>query len=161
MMRRRVILGSLPLIVLLMALSYDCHSESRPFYPYKKAVDKAVNLKTAKELYECARQENPRLRWDNCLSDKALNRAKDMVKRGYFSHQDPATGKNPAWQLVRSCHRSNCAGENISKGYEAPRMIHDSFMESPSHRKNILDPRFNLMGVGCYEDICVELFAGL
>ncbi|HYA41955.1 MAG TPA: CAP domain-containing protein [Syntrophobacteraceae bacterium] len=110
--------------------------------------------------------ENHRLVRDGCLATQAFMRAKRMSMAGYFDHEDPKTGKNPVWRAVRLCvhaHRPWVrapAGENLSKGHDTPDNIHTALMASPGHRKNILDPRFNHVGVGCYGDICVELFAG-
>jgi uncharacterized protein YkwD len=126
-----------------------------------------VDTDTAYKLYKLARKENPRLRWDGCLASKAILRARRMEKRGYFDHEDPQTGKNPVWGSVSQCvpaarRRTRVpAGENLSKGIDTPANIHKAFMQSPTHRKNILDPRFNHLGVGCYDRICVELFVGL
>ena len=84
-----------------------------------------------------------------------------LVHDGYFDHEDPRTGTNPVWQAIGDCYSCRWGGENLVKGMEDPENIHEALMESPTHRKNILDPRFNLLGVGCYDYICVELFAGI
>jgi uncharacterized protein YkwD len=89
-----------------------------------------------------------------------------MSNEGYFEHEDPKTGKNPVWKVVSLCVRAKRAGagapagENLAKGIDTPENIHRALMQSPTHRKNILDPRFNHVGVGCCGEICVELFAG-
>jgi uncharacterized protein YkwD len=140
-----------------------------PIYPQSRqnSTQDACDTEMAHKLYDLARHENPRLRWDGCLAAKAILRARRMVQRGYFDHEDPQTGKNPVWESVSQCvplNRKNykaSAGENLSKGVDTPANIHRAFMKSPTHRKNILDPRFNHIGVGCYESICVELFLGL
>jgi uncharacterized protein YkwD len=136
-----------------------------PIFPQARVSrNESVDTEKAYHLYKLLRKENGRLRWDSCLASKAVLRARRMVKRGYFEHNDPQTGKNPAWELVRQCVPSRGrrvpAGENLSKGVDTPENIHRALMNSPTHRKNILDPRFNRVGVGCYSSICVQLFAG-
>jgi uncharacterized protein YkwD len=84
-----------------------------------------------------------------------------MARAGYFDHSDPATGVNPVWELVASCYQYSRAGENLSRGYQSAERTHKAFMESETHRRNIVDPRFDHMGVGCYDFICVQLFGGL
>ncbi|MFP5212665.1 MAG: CAP domain-containing protein [Acidobacteriota bacterium] len=116
--------------------------------------------KKAWKLFELAQGENPRLKWNTCLARKAAFRAEIMVSEGYFAHEDPDTGKNPAWGLVASCLECSYAGENLSRGDYPPEEIHSAFMKSPTHRANILDGRFRFMGVGCFESVCVELFGG-
>ncbi|MEM5785970.1 MAG: CAP domain-containing protein [Syntrophobacteraceae bacterium] len=121
----------------------------------------ASEVRKASDLYVLARKENRRLRWDQCLSLKAFIRAKQLVTKGYFEHEDPATGRNPAWELVQRCLKYRFAGENLAKGMDTPANIHSALMNSRLHRKNILDRRFQRIGIGCYDYVCVQLFAGL
>lgn len=114
----------------------------------------------ARRLFLLAQQANPRLRWDDCLAEAARGRAVSMVRQHYFDHQDPQTGIKPAWELVKSCHRCRSAGENLTRGNETPELLHEVLMQSARHRQNILEPNYRVMGVGCYQDVCVELFAG-
>lgn len=144
-------------------------SRPLPIYPQANQVERhnTTGAQRAYQLYELARSENRRLKWDSCLSAKAVLRARRMVSRGYFDHEDPGTGRNPVWNSVSQCVPGNMrrtrvpAGENLTKGVDTPANIHKALMSSPTHRKNILDPRFDRMGVGCYDTICVELFMGL
>ena len=120
----------------------------------------AVEERKAMDLYKLVHIENRRLFWDRCLAGKAFVRAKELVSKGYFQHRDPKTGNNPAWELVRRCYRYRSAGENLIKGMESPEIIHNALMNSPTHRKNILDSRFRRVGIGCYDYVCVQLFSG-
>ena len=140
-----------------------------PIYPQSGQITRPNSSETerAHKLYELARKENHRLQWDSCLAAKAVMRARRLVSRGYFEHEDPQTGKNPVWASVNQCvpidrRRFKIpAGENLAKGIDTPTNIHRALMDSPTHRKNILDPRFNRLGVGCYDNVCVELFMGI
>ena len=119
----------------------------------------------AKKLYELATEENRALQWDSCLAMKAFTRAKLMVTERYFDLEDPKTGKNPVRNMVTQCIPAKnkgskvSAAENLAKGIDTPANIHKALMGSPALRKNIMDRRFNHLGVGCYDYICVELFA--
>lgn len=87
------------------------------------------------------------LRPDERLEGAAQAKAVDEVTRGYFAHQDP-DGK-PAWPLVASYgYDYEDAGENLARSFDSLDEMVDAWMESPSHRKNILDPRFEDLGVG-------------
>ena len=158
-------------ILLICALGSSCFAQqARPLTVFPQAKQSArpdaSESERAKKLYELARNENRRLQLDSCLAMKAFIRAKRMVTERYFGHEDPKTGKNPVWKTVRQCipdksKRSKVpAGENLAKGIDTPANIHKALMASPTHRKNIMDRRFNHVGVGCYDYICVELFAG-
>ncbi|HYA43582.1 MAG TPA: protein kinase [Syntrophobacteraceae bacterium] len=117
-------------------------------------------------LFELARNENPKLIWDSCLAEKAYKRAEHMVHEGYFDHIDPKTGRKPFVEMTRECvpvskKKSKITeGENLSKGVDTPANIHKTLMASSTHRENITNTRFNRLGVGCYDTICVELFLG-
>lgn len=115
----------------------------------------------AKQLFLYARQVNKRLIWDSCLADRAVKRARDMARSNQFGHKDPRTGKNKAWELIASCYSCRFGGENLIKGNSSPEEMHALLMKSPSHRKNISSQKFDLLGIGCYRNICVQLFAGL
>ncbi len=134
-------------------------ANSLPSSPIRKS--EQLPHEKARKLFEYARMENSNLRWNDCLARKALARAKTMVKDGNFDHKDPYTGRNPAWVLVASCFEPAYAGENLAKGErQSAKAIHEALMESPTHRRNILSPKFELVGVGCHSYICVQLFAG-
>ncbi len=116
----------------------------------------------ARRLFQLAREENLKLKWDECLASKALERARSLHEKGAFEHKDPRSGRNPAFDMVKSCDRNAAhAGENLSRGMAmTSRAIHQELMASSTHRENIQNRRFSKMGVGCYETICVELFVG-
>ena len=50
---------------------------------------------------------------------------------------------------IRDRHKVDymTAGENIAKGQNTPEYVMKAWMNSPGHRKNILNPRFEEMGV--------------
>ena len=125
-----------------------------------KVTARMLAMQKAKNLFECARKENPLLKWDDCLARKAEQRARKMVRQDYFDHKDPKTERNPAWHMVKACYRCTYAGENLSKGKDTAEAIHQAWMESTEHRENIENPRYRLLGVGCFDAVCVQLFAG-
>lgn len=43
------------------------------------------------------------------------------------------------------------AGENIAYGQDTPAEVMNDWMESESHRKNILNSRYEEIGVACYK----------
>jgi len=94
------------------------------------------------------------LRVDSVLTSLARWRSKDMIVRGYFSHQIPGGGTVfDAMQAKGYCFR--LAGENIGwNNYPddvATRAVHEQFMASSGHRKNILGSAWDVIGVGAYK----------
>jgi uncharacterized protein YkwD len=97
----------------------------------------------------------PPLRPDPELSRIARVRSCDMAHGAPFSHTD-ADGHFIAGDMIREIPRryDGIKGENIITGGRphAPedfaRTTVQAWMESPEHRANILNPGFNLAGVG-------------
>lgn len=44
----------------------------------------------------------------------------------------------------------SAAGENLAYGFSTPEAVVTAWMNSPSHRQNILDPDFMYIGIGYY-----------
>jgi uncharacterized protein YkwD len=87
------------------------------------------------------------LRANERLDLAAQRHAEDMLARGYFAHASPekrtvrdrarAAGYN--WWMI---------GENIAEGQFSVDEVMDTWMKSPGHRRNILDPGFKELGSG-------------
>lgn len=103
-------------------------------------------------------------RWDQNLRALAPNpllvqvarrHSREMAERSYFDHFSPtpqlrtpadryldALGRRPTWALV---------GENLFYCTRVDSDLgHECLMESKPHRDNILNPRFEQIGVGAY-----------
>lgn len=74
----------------------------------------------------------------NDLQALAQQRANEMARSGALAHTTNLGSKVSGWQRL---------GENVGRG---PNLtdIETAFMNSPSHRENILDPDFTQLGVG-------------
>ena len=76
--------------------------------------------------------------WDENLAKVGRNHAKDMFKRGYFSHFSPE-GKDLGNRLDEADIDYLAAGENLALAPSVSR-AHTGLINSPGHRRNILDP---------------------
>lgn len=72
--------------------------------------------------------------------------SKDMFARGYFSHETP-DGFSPFDRMKKAKVRFMAAGENLALG-QTLNICHRGLMNSPGHRKNILNPIFGRVGIG-------------
>jgi uncharacterized protein YkwD len=95
------------------------------------------------------------LRVDSALTSIARYRSKDMITRNYFSHSIPPSGKSVFAVMSERGYCFNLAGENIGwNTYPddvATAQIHQMFMNSPSHRENIMGRAWDVIGVGAYK----------
>lgn len=83
--------------------------------------------------------------YSNQLSNMAELHSKDMIARNYFSHTNP-DGKDIDTRRIE-LGISTFVGENISKNTSVENS-HNSLMNSPGHKANILNPLWNRLGLG-------------
>jgi uncharacterized protein YkwD len=79
------------------------------------------------------------LRLDPSLSRKARRHSLRMAERGELFHSD--------LEAVLRGYPWNVAGENVGAGWRLRAVIR-AWMRSPEHRRNILDRRFKVTGIG-------------
>lgn len=89
------------------------------------------------------------LKFSDNLNSIADLKSKDMATNKYFDHNSPNYGS--LFDMLKSRRIDySAAGENIAMGQTTPKQVVDDWMKSPGHRKNILNPNFNKMGLGVY-----------
>ena len=96
------------------------------------------------------------LKVDSTLASIARSRSKDMIVRNYFSHNIPPSGQQVFSILDSKGYCYSLAGENIGWNTyaddTATKTIQQQFMGSPGHRSNILNNRWDAIGIGAYKD---------
>lgn len=96
----------------------------------------------------------------NDLNEYAQLRSTEIVSN--FAHERP-DGASPL-DYVMSLSGVMRSGENIAWGQSTPEEVMNAWMNSDGHRKNILNPDFTLIGVGCFESngrkYWTQIFAG-
>ena len=65
----------------------------------------------------------------------------------YYAHSRPNGEKNP-FKMYKWKHY---VGENIALNQQTPEQVGRCWMNSPAHRKNILNKKFNSVGIGCFK----------
>ena len=88
----------------------------------------------------------PTLQLNTNLNLAAFEHAQDMIIHNYFAHNSPA-GIQPWEWIQKSGYSYAYAGENLAVGYSDAADLENSWMNSPSHRANILSPYFEDMGL--------------
>lgn len=119
------------------------------------------------ELTNTSRKANnlSTLRPDPILTRAAEAKGKDMIKKEYFAHDTPE-GKRP-WQWIEKDEYDYVyAGENLAMGFTSAEMVQEAFMNSPTHKKNILNSQYQDVGLavvsgkmnGKLTDVLVVMF---
>ncbi|HYN22424.1 MAG TPA: CAP domain-containing protein, partial [Thermoanaerobaculia bacterium] len=87
------------------------------------------------------------LRLNGKLDRSAQRHAEDMLARGYFAHRSPAGTTVRERSKVAGYDWRNI-GENIAFGQTSVPEVVETWLDSPGHRRNILNPAFTELGVG-------------
>ncbi|MFA5270577.1 MAG: CAP domain-containing protein [Patescibacteria group bacterium] len=97
----------------------------------------------------------PALTTDSRLMRSAAAKASDMATKGYFAHAD-ASGNRMNYWITPQGYVYSLAGENIAKGYSNIDRLMNAWINSPTHYKNLVEPKFTDIGIGMasgwYED---------
>lgn len=84
---------------------------------------------------------------ENALLTKAAEaKADDMIKNDYFAHTSPI-GETPWHWLKQAGYSYRAAGENLALNYDDAKEQHEAWMKSTTHRANILNGRFDEIGM--------------
>ena len=86
----------------------------------------------------------------NELMKVATLKSQDIVDHNYFSHTSPTYGGLRDLLTHFSINYTN-AGENLATGQKTPTTVVQAWMNSEGHRANILNPKFNQIGIGVVE----------
>jgi uncharacterized protein YkwD len=81
------------------------------------------------------------------LNASAQAKANDMVARNYWSHNTP-DGQEPWVFMDAAGYVYTKAGENLAYGFSTSSATIIGWMNSPSHRANLLDSSFTEVGFG-------------
>jgi uncharacterized protein YkwD len=81
------------------------------------------------------------------LTEAAARHARDMARRNYFDHRG-RDGSQPKDRVLRAGYVPRLTGENIAFGPESAEEVVAGWLGSPGHCANIMDARFQQIGVG-------------
>lgn len=80
------------------------------------------------------------------LAEAARLKAEDMVKNGYFAHNSP-TGVTPWYWISKAGYQYLYAGENLAVDFAESDTVNAAWMNSSTHRANILNPNYTEIGI--------------
>jgi hypothetical protein len=81
------------------------------------------------------------------LNKVAEMKASDMASKGYFAHTSPE-GKNPWYWLEQAGYSYQYAGENLAINFNDSKDVTKAWMESPTHKANIVKDKYTEIGTG-------------
>lgn len=105
---------------------------------YAAALEDGVNAARAQ-------QDVPPLEHDDCLVAVAVDRADALVGAPELVHA-------PLPPVQRSCRGGELAAENLSRTDRPPQDVVQAWLDSPSHRDNLVSPDLLRGAIGCVRD---------
>lgn len=88
----------------------------------------------------------PLVQEDLLLNKAAQEKAEDMFKNKYFGHFSP-TGVSPWYWIDQSGYDYYYAGENLAMNFLDTEEVIKGWLNSPSHRENLLNKDYKDMGI--------------
>lgn len=92
----------------------------------------------------------PGLTINPVLQKAAQMKADDMVAKGYFAHRSP-DGRSPWYWFEQAGYDFVYAGENLAVNFNESADVNNAWMNSPSHKANILNSHFTEIGIATAE----------
>lgn len=110
-----------------------------------------ASLITPEKVVELANVERvsrslPELVMNGALAKAAQDKLADMLKKNYFEHTSPA-GLTPWHWLEKNNYEYKYAGENLAMNFLSAENQNKAWMESRTHRGNILNTHYQEIGV--------------
>jgi hypothetical protein len=95
---------------------------------------------------ERAKVGAPALTLNSSLTEAALRKAGDMFAFNYWAHNSPS-GRDPWSFFIEVGYHYLYAGENLARDFANPEAVVAAWMASPTHRDNLLNPKYREIGV--------------
>jgi len=99
---------------------------------------------------------------DGDLNGLALSRSQDMIARNYFAHFIPPDNRTVVDVIRAAGIPFRSVGENIewntAPEQASVQFASNDFMNSPSHRGAIMNPKYNRVGAGLAEGLPKRMY---
>lgn len=137
------------LLFILLQVSFSIIGYSKPGL---LGVSSSIDQKTVIDLTNIEREKKglPKLQENQALNKAAALKAQNMFQENYWAHYAPS-GKTP-WDFILSAgYRFTYAGENLAKNFYKSDDVVAAWMNSPTHRDNLLNSKYKDIGIAVVE----------
>jgi uncharacterized protein YkwD len=146
-------ISSLSTLMVLIMVSQIALTFFSRIVPGVLGIATSITAQELIDLTNAKRQENglPVLTQNPILSQAAQQKAADMIVKNYWAHTAP-DGTTP-WSFFKNVNYQYVyAGENLARDFSDSPGVVDAWMNSPTHRDNILSSRYREMGIAVVHD---------
>lgn len=122
------------------------------YYPGVLGITSAI---TVEDLVRLTNEQRTRsglapLQFSPALALAAAHKGENMFAEDYWAHVSPG-GKDPWFWINQTGYEYIVAGENLAKDFVDPQSVVSAWMASPSHRTNILNSKYEELGMAVLE----------
>lgn len=90
------------------------------------------------------------LTYNEALTRAAKAKGEHMLEKDYWAHIAP-DGTEPWAFFINAGYKYKYAGENLARDFSNPESAIEAWLASPSHRDNMLSPKYKDIGVAVVE----------
>lgn len=112
---------------------------------------------TAQKVLDLSNQQRSQLhltplKYNQTLTNSAIHKAQDMFDHNYWAHTSPQ-GKSP-WEFLHEAgYEYSVAGENLAKDFYDTESLLKAWMNSSTHRANLVNSKYQDIGIGVVNGI--------
>jgi len=146
-------ISSLSIFMLIIMISQLLISVIGKAVPGVLGIASSINAGELIDLTNQKRQEYglPELEFNEVLSLAAQQKAADMIAQNYWAHTSPK-GTTP-WTFFKNAdYQYIYAGENLARDFLSSDSVVTAWMNSPTHKDNILSSRYQDIGIAVIHD---------
>jgi hypothetical protein len=146
-------ISSLSVFMLIIMLSQIVLSLIAQTIPGVLGIASSITSQELIQLTNLKRQEHDlsALNLNSTLSQIAGLKGADMIANNYWAHTSPE-GKTPWNFFTQGGYRYLYAGENLARDFPDPNSVVNAWMNSSTHRDNILSTRYKEVGIAVIHD---------
>lgn len=147
-------IAALALVVPSAIAQKSTHASAQPTAQTTADTGPSPAEQTIFQLANQARAEHklPPLRWDNALAKAARSHLQWVIRNsGELLHQYPGEPDLATRGATAEAHFSTIS-ENIAGHGDTPESLHQIWMNTPTHRANLLDPNLDVIGIAVAEN---------
>ncbi|MBI3485340.1 hypothetical protein HY025_00175 [Candidatus Daviesbacteria bacterium] len=94
----------------------------------------------------------PALKENALLDAAAAAKAQNMFTEDYWAHYSPS-GKDPWGFILSAGYKFSYAGENLARNFYTSSDVVNAWMESPTHKENIVNSRYSEIGMAVADGV--------
>jgi uncharacterized protein YkwD len=146
-------LSSLSTLMILIMVSQIALTFFSQIVPGVLGIATSITAQELIDLTNAKRQESglPVLTQNPILAEAAQQKAADMIVKNYWAHTAP-DGTTP-WNFFKNVnYKYMYAGENLARDFSDSPGVVSAWMNSPTHRDNILSSRYREIGIAVVHD---------